>query len=153
MELFDVFYKRYTGTIEAVDYVEWAIRQLDMDILEVKKLAAMGMGGQLNIFEVEEMFDRAMEGIGENPPSKHQCVDHHLKKLHSQLLFPNENALSVLQEIYEFTITHELFEEQMKWQEVSDAADDFHYGDNFYGYTEKRIHEMILAAATKLWHW
>lgn len=132
--------------------MDWAVNHLHMDTLEIKKLAAMGTGVQLNLFEIEKMFDEALASIGYDTPSQNQCFDHHLKKLHAQLLLPNENALTVLKEIYDFTIIHELFEEQMKWQEVSDAADDFQYGDNFYGHTAERIDEMILNAARKLWH-
>ncbi|WP_238942711.1 DUF6188 family protein [Planococcus beigongshangi] len=106
----------------------------------------------MNGFEVEKMFEEAMASIRSDAPSKYHCFEHHFKRLHAQLLLPNENALIILKEIYDFTVTHELFEEQMKWQEVSDAADDFQYGDNFYGYTKEKIHEMILGNARKLWH-
>lgn len=123
-----------------------------MNTREMKKLAAVDKDGQLNPFEIEKMFEQALASNGYDAPAENQCFDHHFKGLHAQLLLPNENALSVLKEIYDFTINHELFEEQMKWQEVSDAADDFQYGDNFHGYTAERIGEMILSTARKLWH-
>ncbi|WP_422124531.1 hypothetical protein DHX103_06845 [Planococcus sp. X10-3] len=124
---------------------------MDLNTLEVKILAAMGTGAQLNIFEVEKMFDEAMNSIAGDVPTKNQCLEHQLKKLHSKLLLPNKDALPIVKEIYDFTIMHEFFEEQMEWQEVSDAADDFQYGNNFYGYTAETIDEMILKNARKLW--
>lgn len=147
-----MFYKRYTGNVKATDYIEWAAGQLHMNTYELKKLAAMKVDGQLNRFEVEKMFDEAMASIGSDAPSKNHCFEHHFKRLHAKLLLPNENALAILKEIYDFAVTNELFEEQMKWQEVSDAADDFQYGDNYYGYTKEKIHEMILGNARKLWN-
>lgn len=152
IELLDLFYKRYTGIVVPDDYVEWANSHLYLDTLAVKKLAAMGFGKHLNIFEIEEMFDEAMAGIEIDTPTKNQCLEHRLKGLHTQLLLPNENALAIMKEIYDFTIMYDFFEEQMKWQEVSGAADDFLYGDNFYGYTAERINDMILKNARDLWH-
>ncbi|MDQ0216878.1 hypothetical protein J2S13_003376 [Oikeobacillus pervagus] len=147
-----MYYKKYTDTVQASDYIEWANQQLYMDILEVKKLASMSMKESLNLFEIEEMFADAMKSIQRDAPTKEQCLDYHLKCLHSQLLMPTKNAVSIVKEIYECTITHDLFEEQMNWQEISDAIDDFQYGDNYYSYTMDRINEMIVAHARKLWH-
>lgn len=137
------------GTVQATDYVEWANSYLYMDFLEIKKLASMK--GKLNIFEIEKMFADAMNSIQREAPSKEQCVDYHLKCLHSQLLMPKKNAMSIVKEIYACIIANDLFEEQMNWQEISDAIDDFQYGDNCYGYTLDKINEMIVAHARRIW--
>ncbi|GGA74767.1 hypothetical protein GCM10008025_18100 [Ornithinibacillus halotolerans] len=125
---------------------------MHMDVLGIKKLASMDKNEKLNIFEMEKMFDDAMKSIQWEVPSKEQCVEYHVKHLHSQLLLPVENAMLLVKEIYDCTIEHELFKEQMNWQEISDAIDDFQYGDNQNGYTEGKINEMIVAHARKLWH-
>lgn len=136
--------------MQALDYVKWANHHLYMDFLEVKKLASMK--GQLNIFEIEKMFADAMKRIQREVPSKEQCADYHVKCLHSQLLLPTPNAFLIVKEIYDCTIAHGLFDEQMNWQEVSDAIDDFQYGDNYYGYTLDKINEMIVLHARRTWH-
>jgi hypothetical protein len=64
---------------------------------------------------------------------------------------PKKNAVSIVKEIYDCTIAHDLFEEQMNWQEISDAIDDCQYGDNYYGYTMDKINEMIVATARRTW--
>ncbi|CAI9392305.1 hypothetical protein MHI39_01275 [Heyndrickxia sp. FSL K6-6286] len=150
IELLELYYKKYTGTVQASDYVGWANSYLYLDFLEIKKLASMK--GKLNIFEIEKMFVDAINSIQREAPSKEQCVDYHLKCLHSQLLMPKKNAVSIVKEIYACTIANDLFEEQMNWQEISDAIDDFQYGDNDYGYTLDKIYEMIVAHARNLWH-
>ncbi|WP_223702580.1 hypothetical protein [Sutcliffiella deserti] len=152
MELLELYYKKYTGKVQAPDYVKWAIHSLykEIDTPNLRKLA--GMQGQLNIFEVEKMFHDAMNSIQKEAPSKEQCVDYHLKNLHSQLLMPVKNAMEVVKEIYDCTIEHDLFEEQMKWQEVSDAIDDFQHGDNFPGYTLENINKIIVSHARRFWH-
>lgn len=140
--------------MQASDYIEWANSCLYMDVLEIKKLASMSMKGQLNLFEIEEMFADAMKGLQREAPSKQECLDYHLKQLHSQLLLPIESAILIVREIYNFTISHDLLDEQMEWQEVSDAIDDFQYGDNDndYGYTMNKINDMIVTHARRLWH-
>ncbi|WP_231495749.1 hypothetical protein [Paucisalibacillus sp. EB02] len=152
IDLLELYYKRYIGTVQPSDYVEWATNSLHMDVREINKLASMNRKAKLNIFEMEKMFEDAMKNIQWEVPLKEQCLDYHMKKLHSQLLLPVENAMLIVKEIYDCTIEHDLFEEQMKWQEISDAIDDFQYGDNYYGYTLEKINEMIIAHARKIWH-
>jgi len=123
-----------------------------MNLPEIKKLASMSVNESLNLFEIEEMFAKAMKALQQEAPSKENCWDNHLKRLHSQLLVPNEDAISIVKEIYGCTIEHELCEEQMNWQEISDAIDDFQYGDNQLGYKQDKINEMIVTQARKLWH-
>ncbi len=123
-----------------------------MDVLDIKKIASMDRKEKLNIFEMEKMFDDAMKSIQWKAPSKEQCVEYHVKHLHSQLLLPVENAMLLVKEIYDCTIKHDLLEEQMNWQEISDTIDDFQYGDNQQGYKEEKINEMIITHALRLWH-
>lgn len=122
-----------------------------MDYLGVKKLASMDMKEKLNIFEIEKMFEDVMQSIQWEVPSKEQCLDYHMKELHSQLLLPALNAMLIVKKIYDCTIEHGLFEKQMDWQEISDVIDDFQHGDNYYGYTKEKVNEMIVAYARRLW--
>ena len=150
IEILDLYYKKYKGTVQASDYVEWAAHCLYMDVLEVKKLASMK--GSSNLFEIEAMFTDAMKSLQIEVPSRELCVHNHIKKLHSQLLLPSLNSIVIVKEIYDCTIEHDLFDEQLNWQEISDAIDDFQYGDNHHGYTRDKINEMIIAHARRLWH-
>lgn len=153
IELLELYYKKYTGRVQATDYVEWAIHCLYMGTPEIKKLAGMNMSGEpLNLFEIEKMFADAMKSTQWETPSKDQCLDHHIKRLHAQLLVPNENAMLIVKEIYGCTLEANLFEVQMNWQSLSDAIDDFQYGDNVYGYTLEKINELIATHARKIWH-
>lgn len=152
IELLELYYKRYTGTVQAVDYVEWAMHHLYLDIFEVNKLAGMSLTDSLNLFEIEAMFVEAMKKWQRSAPSIEECIAFHLQSLHSQLLIPNVNAIKVVKEIYGCAIQHTCNEDQMNWQEISDVIDDFQYGDNQTGYTEELINNMITANARKLWH-
>ncbi len=152
MELLELYYKRYTGTVKSMDYVEWAKGSLYLDMPEINKLASMYIKEPLNIFEIEKMFDDAIKCIQLVAPSKEQALNNHLKRLHSQLLRPTKETISLVKEMYSCTIEHNLFEEQLKWQEISDAIDEYQYGDNQNGYTEDKINEMIVTHARKTWH-
>lgn len=152
MDVLELYYKIYTHTVEASDYVKWAEHALYLDDPNVNKLASMSMKEQVNIFEVEEMFRRAMNSLQREVPSKEQCVDFHIQQLHAKLLTTTEHAVTIVKEIYACAIQYGLQEEQMKWHEISDAIDDFQYGDNYHSYTQDMIHQMILSHARKLWH-
>lgn len=150
IELLALYYKKYIGTVQASDYIEWANHHLYMGTLEVKKLASMK--GSLNLFEIEAMFADAMKALQIKAPSGELCVHNHIRHLHSQLLLPSEDSILIVKEIYECTIEHDLLEEQLNWQGISDAIDDFQYGDNLQNYTRDMINEMIIAYARRLWH-
>ena len=152
IELLELYYKKYTETIEAKDYVAWAIENIFMDKMSIKKLAGMGIGEDLNIFEIEAMFGEVMDDLHLEAPPMGECLDYRLKQLHIQLLVPTEHALELVREIYDLTLVNDLVEEQMNWQEINDAIDDFEYGDNIYHYTLEKIHKMIIEHARKLWH-
>lgn len=152
MELVELYHKIYTKKVLAEDYVQWAKHSLYLDVYEIKKLASMDTR-KLNIFEVEEMFADAIKSAELTAPTMEECSEYHLKRLHACLLVPNEEAISIVKEIYNFTVEHDLFEEQMTWQEISDAIDDFHYGDNLNKYTHVKISEMIMKQARRIWHY
>ncbi|MBM7602891.1 hypothetical protein JOC75_000861 [Metabacillus crassostreae] len=111
----------------------------------------MSIKKPLNIFEIEEMFAGVMKALQKNEPSKEECFDYHINQLQSQLLLPDSNVISIVKEIYTFTIQHELFEEQMNWQEISDVIDEYQYGDNYNDYTKCNINEMIVDHARRIW--
>lgn len=147
-----MYYKRYSGTVQASDYVEWANHYLYLDVLEIKKLASMSIAESLNLFEIEGMFDDALKAAQIKAPSEELCLHNHLRILHAQLLMPGQNTMSIVKEIYDCTISHGIFEEQLNWQEISDVIDDFKYGDNLNGYTRDMVNKMIIAHARRLWH-
>ncbi|MHC8515625.1 hypothetical protein [Sporosarcina sp. ITBMC105] len=150
IEILELYYKKYTDTVEASDYIEWAKNHIYMDIIEMKKLASMRE--PLNFFEIEEMFANTMKVMKRKAPSEKECVNYHLKNLHSQLLIPIKNAKSIVKEIYRCTIKHDLFEEQMNWREISNVINNYQDGDKQHGYTEEKINEMIITLARRLWH-
>lgn len=152
IELLELYYKKFTGTVQAADYVTWANHHLYMDVREIEKLASMSMEESLNFFEIEEMFANSMKAIQREAPSKELCVHFHLRHLHSQLLMRVEKAMSIVKEIYNCAMTHGFSDEQSNWQEISDAIDDYEYGHNHNSYTKDTINEMIITHARRLWH-
>ncbi|GGA78637.1 hypothetical protein [Ornithinibacillus halotolerans] len=150
INILELYYKKYTDTVKPTDYVEWAISSLHMDVLEIKKLASMKE--PYNLFEIEDMFEKAMKAIQREAPTIEVCVHNHIKQLHSHLLLSNKHAMDIVKELYQCALNYELIEVQMEWQEISDAMDDLQYGDNLYQYTEEKINDWIVTHARKLWH-
>ncbi|KIL53497.1 hypothetical protein KP77_04730 [Jeotgalibacillus alimentarius] len=138
--------------MQASDYIDWAQHHLYLDDSEIKKLAGMSLKELVNLFEIEKMFDDAMKSLQLKAPSEEECANAYIKGLHSKLLMPVLHADQIAKEIYRCTIAHEFFEEQVRWQDVSDMIDDFQYGDNVNGYTTDQINRIITTHARKLWH-
>lgn len=145
-----MYYKKYTDTVQASDYVAWAIDHLYLEVFEIKKLASMT--GRLNIFEIEEMFEAARKSIQREAPSEEESVTYHIRKLYAQLIMPNDKAVTIVKEIYNCAVAYDLSHIQLIWQDISDAIDDFEYGTNREGHTLDKIQDMIMTHARKLWH-
>lgn len=150
MDLLSLYHKIYTGTVLPSDFVEWACQSLHLDTPEIQKLASMSFQQNLNPFEVECMFAASMNSVHLSAPTKQECLKHHLKNQHLKLMISNVQAWDIVKEIYETTLKNDLFDLQMEWQEISDAMDDFCYGDNIHGYTRGKINLMIIEKATFL---
>jgi len=109
IEILELYYKRYTGTVKASDYVEWANHCLYLDVPEIKKLASMSMAESLNLFEIEGMFADALKAAQIKAPSEELCLHNYLRNVHAQLLMPDQDAMLIVKEIYDCTISHEIF--------------------------------------------
>ncbi|MTD31148.1 hypothetical protein GIW82_08750 [Planomicrobium sp. YIM 101495] len=149
--MMDLYFKRYRGSAEAKDYIAWATGNLYKFSRNVKVLAGMSLTNHHNLFEIEEIFQKAMQELGLQTPAELDCVHHYVKKLHMELLYSGENAISVVREIYQTAITYELSDLQEEWQELSDATDDYLDGDNSHAYTKESLQHWIVADARKRW--
>ena len=136
--------------MQASDYIDWVNHHLYMDFPEIKKLACMKE--PFNVVAIEEIFEDIMKVLQQKTPSKEQCVNDYLKRLHAQILVPTKNATSILEEMFSCIRKHDLFDEMKKWQEISDTIDHKKIENHQLGYNEEQINARIVAHARKLWH-
>lgn len=150
IELLELYYKKYTDTVEALDYIEWAKQHLYMSVPEINKLA--NWKDSLNLMEMEAIFAEAMKTLQRKAPSKKDCMVNHLRSLHSQLLMPTHHAIPIAKEIYDCAKKNDLLGQQNNWREINHVIDDFQYRNNPKGLTEDKIRGMISILARRLWH-
>ncbi|XKH49598.1 hypothetical protein LG275_08070 [Chryseomicrobium palamuruense] len=148
--LHDLYFKKYTSQLEAVDFIQWAQDHLYLDDSRTKRLASMPVDS--NFFEVQELFKKVRNLHQLEEPTELECAKHRLKSLHAELIKPESDAINLVNEIYRLTIDFDLAEEQLVWLEISDAIDDFKYGDNLSEMTEDALEGWIRIRAREMWH-
>ena len=148
--LHELYFKSYRQSLQASDYIKWAQDHLYLDDPVTKKLAAMPQDS--NFFEVHEMFEKVRKVHQFREPTTLECAMHHINQLHAELLLPNSNAISLVNELYAVSVEFDLVNEQMAWQGLSDAIDDVRHGDNLEGVTEQELHMSIRKQAREMWH-
>lgn len=148
--LHELYFKSYRQSLQASDYIKWAQDHLYLDDPVTKKLAAMPQDS--NFFEVHEMFEKMRNIHQFKEPTVLECAMHHISQLHAELLLPNSNAISLVDELYAVSVEFDLVNEQMAWQGLSDAIDDVRHGDNLEGVTEQELHMLIRKQAREMWH-
>lgn len=148
--LHELYFKSYRQSLQPSDYIKWAHDHLYLDDPVTKKLAAMPQDS--NFFEVHEMFEKMRNIHQFKEPTVLECAMHHISQWHAELLLPNSNAISLVDELYAVSVEFDLVNEQMAWQGLSDAIDDVRHRDNLEGVTEQELHMLIRKQAREMWH-
>ena len=103
----------------------------------------------LNIFEVEDYFNRALDELDIEEPLYEECAKCYIRYLLIQIVDDNNKAMNLAYEIYEVIREHFTNEELDKWFEISEMIDDYRYGDNIKNLTKDFIITIIVALAKK----
>lgn len=69
MNLKDLFYKKTEHLITPTDYVEWALSMLENDFSSESLYILSSLREPLNLFEVEDYFDRTFVELNLTVPS------------------------------------------------------------------------------------
>ncbi|WP_153730759.1 hypothetical protein [Sporosarcina obsidiansis] len=149
MEFHELLYKKYNGLDLPEDYVHWAEEMLYFNTDEMKKLASMRP--PYYVFEIEEMFEKAVRSLGWKFPTIKECAISHINRLHQRLLFAGDDVFAMVKEIYNCTIQYQLEEKQLQWYEPSEWIDQLHY-DQAFNLSKEAVREKIVRHARKLWH-
>ncbi|QOY34757.1 hypothetical protein AWH56_018800 [Anaerobacillus isosaccharinicus] len=144
-----LYYKKFKGIEKPLDYVNWAFSMLENEISTTSLNILASLREPLNIFEVEDYFERALDELSMKEPSYEQCAKYHIRYLLRQIIDDKNNAMNFAYEIYE--VVRELFtnEELETWYEISEMIDDFRYGDNIKKLTQDFLITIIVQEAKK----
>lgn len=149
METSRLFYKKSQGQIDARDYVTWAYTMVEKNYSSAALHILVSLEEPLNIFEVEQYFNKALEELNIDEPTKEAQVNAQIRFLLQQIISNQNYAIDNAYELYE--IYRENFgynpHETILWLQITDMIDDFKYGDNKNHYTKELIEKKIVQAA------
>ena len=142
-----LYYKIYEGDVKSRDYIKWAMNMLDNDCSSTNLNILSGLEEPLNIFEVEDYFNRASREIDLRVPSREECNQYYKIHLLKTILEDKNNAIDLAYEVYKVVreeINTEVFS---RWFELSEIIDDFLYSDNVENLTRTYLTSVIVQVA------
>ncbi|PIC87046.1 hypothetical protein CSV72_03430 [Sporosarcina sp. P20a] len=144
METEVLYFKKLEGTVLAIDYIEWAFTMLHNRMSTPSLNILASLTEPLNIFEVEEYFNRALYELDITEPSYEDSAKHYVRYLLRQIVDDPGLAIENADEVYTIARDHFHGEEHDRWYEVSELIDDFLYGDNSENITRAYLTQFIL---------
>ena len=144
-----LYYKKFERKVVATDYIEWAFCMLHNGMSSPSLNILVALTGPLNIFELEEYFDRALNELDMAEPSYEESVKDYVEYLLKQIVNDQSKAVGHASEIYVVVCEHFIGEEQARWYEISEMIDDFFYGDNRGNITRDSLNKVIVQASKK----
>lgn len=149
METKMLYYKIFEKKVEPVDYVNWAIKMLENSDTSTSLNILSSLSENLNIFEVEGYFHRAVRELGIEESSQDECSKYYFCYLLKQIIDNESNAINYAYEIYQVVREEFVNEELNIWYEISEMIDDYRYGDNVEGITRESLITTIVKVAKK----
>jgi len=144
METGVLYYKKFEEKVLAIDYIEWAFYMVNKGMSKPSLNILVSLTEPLNIFEVEEYFNRALNELDIVEPSYEESAKHYVRYLLRQIVADPSTAIDNAYEIYIIAREHILYDEQARWFEISEMIDDFLYGDNIKNITQTAINRVIV---------
>ena len=144
-----LYYKIYEGDVKPCDYRKWAMNTLDNERSSASLNILSALEEPLNIFEVEDYFNRASSEIDLRKPSHEECAQYFINHLIEAILRDENNAIEIAYEIYIVSSEHINTEDLSisKWYGISEMIDDFRYGDNVANLTRSTLISVIVQEA------
>ena len=151
MDINLLYYKIYEGDVKPSDYIKWAINMLDNECSSASLNILSALEEPLNIFEVEDYFNRASSEIGLEKPSHKECAQYFIHHLLDTIMRDEKNAIEIAYEIYIVSNEHINTENLSisKWYGISEMIDDFRYGDNVAKLTRSALISVIVQEAKR----
>lgn len=139
-----LYYKIFERKVLACDYIGWAFYMLHNGKSTSSLNVLVSLKKPLNIFEVEEYFNRAINELNIVRPSYEESARHYVRYLLKEIVDDPSKAIDNAYDIYNIAREHFLDEEQDIWYEISEMIDDFLYGDNIKNITRTSLTKVIV---------
>lgn len=139
-----LYYKIFERKVLATDYIGWAFYMLHNGKSTPSLNVLVSLIKPLNIFEVEEYFNRAINELNMAKPSYEESARHYVRYLLREIITDPSKAIDNAYEIYRIAHKYFLDEEQDIWYEISEMIDDLLYGDNEKNITRTSLTKVIV---------
>ncbi|ARF17834.1 hypothetical protein [Sporosarcina ureae] len=139
-----LYYKIFERKVLATDYIGWAFYMLHNGNSTPSLNVLSSLIKPLNIFEVEEYFNRAINELNISKPSYEESARHYVRYLLREIVDDPSKAIDNAYDIYKIVREHFLDEEQDIWYEISEMIDDLFYGDNIKNITQTSLTKVIV---------
>ncbi|ARF18658.1 hypothetical protein [Sporosarcina ureae] len=139
-----LYYKILERKVLATDYIGWAFYMLHNEKSTPSLNVLVSLIKPLNIFEVEEYFNRAINELNIAKPSYEESAGHYVRYLLREIVDDPSIAIENAYDIYKIAREHFLDEEQDIWYGISEMIDDFLYGDNIKNITRTSLTKVIV---------
>ncbi len=149
METNMLYYKIFQKKVEPVDYVNWAIKMLENSDTSTSLNILSTLSETLNIFEVEDYFQRAVRELDVEEPPQDECTKYYFWYLLKQIIDNESYAINYAYEIYQVVPEEYVSENLNVWYEISEMIDDYRYGDNIEEITREYLITTIVKQAKK----
>lgn len=144
-----LYYKKFEGSIEPVDYINWAIQMLENNFSTQSLNILSSLKKPLNMFEIEDYFTRTIRELSLQKPSHEECAKYYIYELLKRILNNKGDIMSIAYEIYNVVHEHFTNEEVSVWYDISEKIDDFRYGDNITKITKETLIIAIMETAVQ----
>ncbi|WP_025784645.1 hypothetical protein [Sporosarcina sp. D27] len=139
-----LYYKIFEREVLASDYIGWAFYMLHNGKSTPSLNVLVSLIKPLNIFEVEEYFNRAINELNIVKPSYEESARKYVRYLLREIIDNPSKAIDNAYYIYKIAREHFLDEEQDIWYEISEMIDDLLYGDNIKNITRNSLTKVIV---------
>ncbi|HWL27061.1 MAG TPA: hypothetical protein VNR38_25470 [Ureibacillus sp.] len=144
-----LYYKKFEGSIEPIDYINWAIQMLENNSSTHSLNILSSLNEPLNMFEIEDYFTRTIRELSLQEPSYEECAKYYIYELLKKILNNEDDIISIAYEIYNVVQEHFTNKEVSVWYDISEKIDDFRYGDNITKITRETLVITIMETAVQ----
>lgn len=127
MNIQELYLKKYQGNETGLDYIQWAISEIENGIENITLYELSSLGKEANYFEVLELFnDLLRQGII-SIPTRRECLLYKAMKICETILQNKDALFNQAFELYHICIELEYDADLMDWYWITEDIDAFKY--------------------------
>jgi hypothetical protein len=89
-----LYYKKFEGNVKSHDYVDWAFSMLENGISSTSLNILASLKEPLNIFEIEDYFNRVLKELNLREPSHEESAKYYIQFLLREIIDDKSKAIN-----------------------------------------------------------